>query len=449
MNRLRMMAGALALSLTLGLTGCQGSAAEGDTVAVQSVSMLAGLGTVGLQNRYAGEIVAQATHEITKDEERKISELKVAVGDVVHAGDVLFTYDIDEIRFAVEAAELELEKMANTIDSDKKQITQLEKEKKKASQDNQLSYSIEIQSLQADIKEEEYNIKTKTAELERLKNTMNNTEVCAEVDGTIQSIKENDNGQQDYYSSDSSDAYITIIETGTFRVKGKVNEMNIQDIGMLEGNPVIVRSRVDSSQTWPGIMGSVDTEKTLKDNNNYYYDGNSDDSLSSSKYAFYVELEESEGLMLGQHVFIELNQGQDEESDGIRLSSYFISREDSGDYVWAANSRDKLEKRRVELGEYNEDLDTWTIESGLAAEDYIAIPDEELKEGLPVTRYDEEYFDPGEYEDMGNDGDAADEEYEEIEEYEADDADDVDAEDADAEDDAEFEWNQTEGVIKG
>ena len=49
-------------------------------------------------------------------------------------------------------------------------------------------------------------------------------------------------------------------------------------------------------------------------------------------------------------------------------------------------NRGKLEKRSVELGEYNGMTDTYTILSGLTEEDYIAFPDLELcKEGVPTT----------------------------------------------------------------
>ena len=55
-------------------------------------------------------------------------------------------------------------------------------------------------------------------------------------------------------------------------------------------------------------------------------------------------------------------------------------------YVWA-EKRGKLEKRSVVLGEYNMMNDTFPVESGLSAEDYIAFPDPELcKEGAATTR---------------------------------------------------------------
>ena len=45
----------LAAAATLIMGGCSGSTDSGETVAVQSVSMLAGL-SAGIQNRYAGKV---------------------------------------------------------------------------------------------------------------------------------------------------------------------------------------------------------------------------------------------------------------------------------------------------------------------------------------------------------------------------------------------------------
>ncbi len=63
-------------------------------------------------------------------------------------------------------------------------------------------------------------------------------------------------------SSDSS-AFITILSTGAYRVKGKVNEQNRDSI--VPGESVIIRSRVDSSKTWKGTMGSVDVNNGTSD----------------------------------------------------------------------------------------------------------------------------------------------------------------------------------------
>ena len=59
----------------------------------------------------------------------------------------------------------------------------------------------------------------------------------------------------------------------------------------------------------------------------------SDDQTSSSTYPFYVNLDSSEGLMLGQHVYIEPDEGQDEKKSGIWLNDYFIVDADTDSHM--------------------------------------------------------------------------------------------------------------------
>ena len=71
-----------------------------------------------------------------------------------------------------------------------------------------------------------------------------------------------------------------------------------------------------------------------------------------------MNLDSIDGLMLGQHVTIEMDYGQGAAKEGIWLSSGWITQEDGSAYVWAAKSGGaKLEKRAVELGSMTA---TWT-----------------------------------------------------------------------------------------
>jgi len=96
--------------------------------------------------------------------------------------------------------------------------------------------------------------------------------------------------------------------------------------------------------------------------------GSSDDQTTSTSYPFYVELDSSDGLMLGQHVYIERDIGQDEQKDGLWISDYYIVDADTNEpYVWAANDKKKLEKRYVTLGKHDDDLEEYEIVDGLTA----------------------------------------------------------------------------------
>ena len=171
-------------------------------------------------------------------------------------------------------------------------------------------------------------------------------------------------------------------------MKGTVNEVNRDSI--IEGTPVIIRSRVDSSKTWKGTMGSVDMDNSASNNSSdmamFGMSSTSDDQTSSSTYPFYVNLDSSDGLMLGQHVYIELDEGQDDNKVGIWLNDYFIVDADTDSpYVWSADAGNKLVKRDVVLGQYDENLAEYEIADGLTEKDKIAFPTDELKEGMSAV----------------------------------------------------------------
>ena len=89
-------------------------------------------------------------------------------------------------------------------------------------------------------------------------------------------------------------------------------------------------------------MGAVDEQNSSNSNssNSYYFGGSSDDTTSSSTYPFYVTLDSSDGLMLGQHVYIEMDEGQEEQKTGIWLGDYYIVDADTeSPYVWAVDSK--------------------------------------------------------------------------------------------------------------
>ena len=86
--------------------------------------------------------------------------------------------------------------------------------------------------------------------------------------------------------------------------------------------------------------------------------------------------------MLGQHVYIERDIGQDEKKDGLWLSDYYILDTDTNEpYVWAASDKNRLEKRYVTLGEHDDDLGEYEIVDGLTKKDAIAFPTAALEEG--------------------------------------------------------------------
>lgn len=333
------------------------------------------------QNRYSGIVETANVTKIKKDDSKTIKEEFVKQGDKVTKGQKLFEYDTSETKIKVEQENLEIEKMQNMISNYKKQIENYNEEK--AANPDDKSIDLEIQSLNNDIKQTEYNIKSKKVEVDNLKKSINNSAVVSEIDGIIQSINNEENSNLNNASGDTeSNAYITIIQVGEFRIKGSINELNM---GMIApGQKVIIRSRRDENKTWSGTVDSVDSSPE-KNTDNFYY-GNSDSSTTSSKYPFYISLENKEGLMLGEHVFIELDYGI-EEKEGIWIPNNFIVSENDKSYVWIADGN-KAKMSEVTLGEVDEDLFETKIESGITEDDYIIEPQDGLVQGAKVEKYD-------------------------------------------------------------
>lgn len=371
---------AIALTLLLPLMLLAGCGTDLPAVYVQSVKQIMGYGAMGGFNLCAGVVVARNEVKIERDENRKVAELKVEPGQSVSEGDVLFSYDMDEMQLTIDKAVLEIEQLKNSVTDFDSQIAELEQAKAVAPESEQLSYTVRIQTLETDKKETEYNITVKERELETLKNTVGNGEVISPVNGRIKAINE-DGGYDDYTGMPLP--YITLIEAGAYRVKGKVNELNRNDFYV--GQSVIVRSRTDAHMVWTGVIAEIDSDPEQPDNMGYYY-GPVDEMTSSNSYPFYVDLDSTGDLLLGQHVYIEPDGGQTEEKTGLMLdASYVMGSEEEGFFVWAANGSDKIEKRSVTVGALDEFMYQYEILDGLTAEDRIAFPDGTVQEGAPVT----------------------------------------------------------------
>ena len=183
--------------------------------------------------------------------------------------------------------------------------------------------------------------------------------------------------------------YMTILATGEYRVKATTNEQNIY--ALAEGMPIIARSRVDSSVTWTGTINKIDIESPVENNNqNGMVSMDGGNVEKATKYHFYATLDSYDGLMLGQHVFVEMNDGQAEAKEGLWLPSYYLEMDGDKALIWIANAKDKLEKKEVTLGEYDTELDQYEIVEGVTPQDYIAFPQEGLKEGTKVIKSGEE-----------------------------------------------------------
>lgn len=376
MNMKKWMAAACALCLSAALAGCS----ENTRVYVQSVEALASMGGIAPGDRFGGIVVSENVTEIQKDGDKTVAELLVKEGDDVKQGQALFSYDTEELQLTLDKQCLEVEQLNASIENYKSEIATLERERETVSGTTRLQYTVQIQTAQVDLKEAELKLKTKEAEVEKSEDLLANATVVSPVDGRVQAISE---GESD--NNGKPLPYITIQQIGSYRVKGILGEL--QRGAISEGSRIRLISRTGEDQVWTGTVTLVDYENPSQGSDyDRYYGMISNEMTSSSKYPFYVELDSTDGLILGQHLYLEIltEEGQ---TTGPSISAAFVCyNEDGSAYVWAEN-RGKLEKRDVVLGEYNPMADTQEIAAGLTLEDYIAFPDMAVcQEGAPTTR---------------------------------------------------------------
>ncbi len=397
MKRWKRGLSALLLSACV-LCGC--GKTEGRTVTVQSVSEICGMGPIGVAGRFGGIVVSGEKEEVKKDATKKVLEVLVEVGQDVKAGDVLFTYDTKAMEFSLSKLYLDLETARNTITYSNRQLDVLHQRLEWASENDRASYELQIATLEADVKEAEYNISLKERDIATMEKSMSVTEVTAGIDGRITRAGQPDSasssGSSTPAGTDSSSApaagsndknetgFVTITDMTNFRIEGQINELNVGALSV--GMPVIIRSRVDNDRTWTGTLKSIDWEHPVSSSNTDMF-GGSDSGNTATKYPFYVTLNSIDDLILGQHVYIEPDFGQNN-TDGLVLPAYYlVNIHDSQASVWAEGSGGKLEQRSVTLGDYDGEQETYVVLSGLKATDYIAFPEDGLNNGLSTSRY--------------------------------------------------------------
>ena len=142
--------------------------------------------------------------------------------------------------------------------------------------------------------------------------------------------------------------------------------------------------------TWTGTVTLVDFENPIQSGGMggammMSGSGQGDEMTAASKYPFYVELDSTDGLLLGQHVYMEMDTG-DGETPAVSVPAAFLMMEEDGSaQVWMEKGG-KLTRQAVELGEMDPMTGTYAVVSGLTTEDYIAFPDANVcREGAPTT----------------------------------------------------------------
>lgn len=337
---------------------------------VQKVSTI--IGSSYTENRYSGVVESSETVDINQDGNKSITDMYVKEGQKVSKGDKLFSYDTTEAANSIAQKKLDIEAQNNEIAAQNNTIEDYKAELNKGG--DKVEIQARINDASYAIRQAQNTIKATQTEIDQLNKQIENSTVLSTIDGIIKEV--NKDGGTD--ESGNQKPLVSITQTTDFRVKGSISEMGT----ISEGTGVIVRSRVNEDQIYKGTVTKVETEPQSNSNNNFY---GADSSESASKYPFYVSLDNNKGLMLGQHVYIEVDNGQSTKKKGIWLDASFIVSDDNGNsYVWVSE-RGKLKKRKVELGKTDEETYTTKIKSGLNVDDYIAWADDSYSEGMKTT----------------------------------------------------------------
>lgn len=375
----------IVLLLVLGLLGGgaywlyqRGFGKDEGSAYVQSVAEIAGLGPVGMKAQYNGVVEAKDVIEINPSANMTVKECFVSTGSKVNEGDPLFRYDVDDLTLSHAQLLIDITGMENGLRTNREQLESLNKRLEKAKEKDRYGIELEIQTIELDIKKAEFDLADKQQKAEEMQTLIDASVVFSPVTGTVRSVRDDTQSDPFGYGGSGSNAYISIIAGTDFCVKGTVNEQTIYTL--YPGMPVLIRSRV-SDAVYRGTIYRIDTDSTASEQPVYYYDGGGD---RASKYAFYVEPESIEGLMVGQHVLIDLNTAEQTDA-ALKLPAAFLMQEDGTFYAWAADATGHIEKRKVEVGAYDEMDETYEILSGLSAKDRIAFPDDTVHEGMLAT----------------------------------------------------------------
>lgn len=337
---------------------------------VQKVSTI--IGSSYTENRYSGVVESSETVDINQDGNKSITDMYVEAGQKVSKGDKLFSYDTTEASNSIAQKKLDIEAQNNEIQAQNNTFADYKAELNKGG--DKVEIQARINDASFAIRQAQNTIKATQTEIDQLNKQIENSTVLSTIDGIIKEV--NKDGGTD--ESGNQKPLVSITQTTDFRVKGSISEMGT----ISEGTSVIVRSRVNEDQIYKGTVTKVETDPQSNSNNNFY---GADSSESASKYPFYVSLDNNKDLMLGQHVYIEADNGQSTKKKGIWLDASFIVSDDNGNsYVWVSE-RGKLKKRKVELGKTDEETFATKIKSGLSVDDYIAWADDSYSEGMKTT----------------------------------------------------------------
>lgn len=211
-----------------------------------------------------GTVYSSVTKDIVSNNNGLIKDLSVKEGDMVRAGQKLFTVDSDQIRQQVSSAEINLEKQ------------NLQLNKMKTDDDKNLQY---------------LQIKDAKNNLSNARQQLNNMTVTSPIDGVV-TVRNNNNGD----NVQSGKTVLSIIDPKSLKIKASVDELDISKVA--PGQKVQVKFNAIEGKAYEATVETISSVGATTNN--------------VTTYSVVIGLKDQTGVMIGMtaNVNIEVQSKQ-------------------------------------------------------------------------------------------------------------------------------------------
>ena len=264
----------------------------------------------------------------------------------------------------------------------------------------------EIVSLQTDIKEAEVTIEAaqKTLEACTVKATLDGyvtkvSQTALQDDEESETVVSEDVEEEDEDVEVNEDAVSSVPQDSSIEDDGIVVQVSSMD--GLYVNSVMSEWRMEkydvgdvvyvmdweSGNTFEATITTISPYASEESAETYQYMGGS----AESYYPFTAQItQDGSGLSSGDYVDVSFSKPMDSmedemtESDILSVMKAFVRTENGKKYVYIRDENNKLKKQEVKVSSQSQE--TYTIESGLTIDDYVAFPyGKNIREGVDTT----------------------------------------------------------------
>ena len=346
---------------------------KGDSVVyVTPVSRLTDKFLLG-QNIYAGIVVTQGEVTVNNEDGNRISDYYVKEGDTVTVGTPLFKYDVNALQDSLTSKEIARDRAKIALESAQKARDDAQKALNEADSGTRAAAELSLRDAELGLEEAKLTFEKAEKAVNEASARIDNATVLSEIDGTVSKVTKADYGNQSSTDSESSamgGAVITIEKSGNLQVKLTLSELDFNSIE--DGMEVTIQSRTDESKVWTGTIKKAALTESAE---------NKESTESQQTNLAYVTVDNSDGMVSGQHVKVTKKTDGNEDKRIFIDPSYIVDAEKSNPYVWADDGTGLLEKRKVQLGG-KDDEGKYEILSGIGLTDAIVLPSDDLAVGM-------------------------------------------------------------------